>query len=326
LAETLDSILAQTHEDFELIISDNASTDGTEQICRRYASRDDRIRYFRNHVNLGGAKNFRRVFALSSGEYFKWAAHDDLFAPTFLERCVKVLENDPTVALCYTRGRAIDDHGAALIDFEAKPNLGFPSPRRRFFEAVCVDHPAISIVPVLLFGVIRSHTLRKTPLIGSYASSDGVLLGEIALRGRLHEVPEVLFSYRFHQQKSTLKYPNRHALEQWYDPRRKGKVTFPHWRLLTEHFRSIKRTSIPRLQKLWCSAYLLRWAKMRWRGLLKDLLLRASISNRSGVNKPFLRTPHVDTKRGGKPAVHPGPSKHHSKVRGRMNSADAFET
>jgi glycosyltransferase involved in cell wall biosynthesis len=74
LAEALDSILSQTYRDFKLIISDNASTDRTEQICREYAAKDRRIRYYRNEKNIGAPKNFNRVFELSSGKYFRWDA------------------------------------------------------------------------------------------------------------------------------------------------------------------------------------------------------------------------------------------------------------
>ena len=81
LAETLDSILAQTFTDFELIISDNGSTDRTEAICRRYAAQDHRVRYVRNPSNLGAARNYKRAFELARGEYFKWNGHDDPLAP-----------------------------------------------------------------------------------------------------------------------------------------------------------------------------------------------------------------------------------------------------
>ena len=103
LSETIDAILAQTFKDFELIICDNASTDDTERICRRYAARDKRISYYRQHHNIGAAGNFNRVFNLSSGEYFKWAAHDDLIAPEYLARCVEILERDRSVVLCHSR-------------------------------------------------------------------------------------------------------------------------------------------------------------------------------------------------------------------------------
>src|ERR1051326_2036095 len=92
LEEAINSLLAQTYSDFELIISDNASTDATEQICRAHAAADPRIRYYRNDKNRGPVWNLNRVFELARGELFKWAAHDDVCAPTLVERCVEVLE------------------------------------------------------------------------------------------------------------------------------------------------------------------------------------------------------------------------------------------
>jgi glycosyltransferase involved in cell wall biosynthesis len=102
LKDALDSILSQTYRDFELIISDNASSDHTEEICRRYAARDERVRYYRYDNNVGAARNFNRVFQLSRGEYFKWAAHDDICSPGFLQRCVKILDSDTAVVVCFS--------------------------------------------------------------------------------------------------------------------------------------------------------------------------------------------------------------------------------
>src|SRR5512145_868606 len=103
IRNALESILAQTHEDFELIISDNASTDGTEAIVRAYAERDRRVKYHRNARNVGAAQNFNRVFSLASGEYFQWVAHDDVLAPACIARCVEVLDRERDVVLCYGR-------------------------------------------------------------------------------------------------------------------------------------------------------------------------------------------------------------------------------
>ena len=72
LAETLDSVLAQSLPSYEVIICDNASSDGTEEISRSYAARDPRIRYFRNQGNLGAAPNFNLTFSHAKGRYFKW--------------------------------------------------------------------------------------------------------------------------------------------------------------------------------------------------------------------------------------------------------------
>src|SRR3989442_255266 len=111
LAEAVDSLLAQTYEDFELIICDNASTDRTGEIARSYAARDTRVRYARNEKNLGAGGNFRRAVALASGEYFRWAASDDVCAPQSLARCVEVLDQEPAAVLAYPSTRFIDEHG-----------------------------------------------------------------------------------------------------------------------------------------------------------------------------------------------------------------------
>ena len=163
LEEALDSILAQTHKDFELIISDNASTDRTRQICRTYAAHDPRVRYYRNKENLGASRNFNRVFELSSGKYFKWAAHDDLLAPEFLAKCVEVLERDPSVVLCHSGTMCIDKHGR-WIRRNKSSNGGYSQkPHERFRAQLSFFKPCWKI-----FGLIRADSLRKTPIMGEY--------------------------------------------------------------------------------------------------------------------------------------------------------------
>src|SRR5262245_44673342 len=94
VAEAIESIRAHTFGDFQLLVSDNASTDATEEICRGYAARDGRIRYIRQDRNIGAAPNHNYVFRHSTGEYFKFAAHDDVLAPRFIEECIAVLDAD----------------------------------------------------------------------------------------------------------------------------------------------------------------------------------------------------------------------------------------
>lgn len=91
IRQALDSLLAQDYANFELIISDNVSTDGTQGICLEYAARDERIRYYRNETNLGALRNFNRVFELSSGKYFMWAAHDDVWNPAYVQEVLALL-------------------------------------------------------------------------------------------------------------------------------------------------------------------------------------------------------------------------------------------
>ncbi len=269
LKEALDSILSQTFEDFELIISDNASTDRTEEICKDYEAKDIRIRYYRNKKNLGAVKNLNRLFELSRGEYFKWAAHDDICAPEFLKRCVEVLDHDSSVVLCYTSLKFIDEFGKHFRTLATKPKLGSPKPQERFYECVCVSHPQAPV-----FGVIRSNVLKKTRVFGNFFSSDRILLGELSLHGRLYEIPEYLFFLRRHPQQHYRKYPILHERHAWYDPSKIGHITFPQWRLLLEHFISIRSVPMCWYERSWCYVYLLWWIRKSWRMLALNLILK----------------------------------------------------
>jgi glycosyltransferase involved in cell wall biosynthesis len=111
LEEALRSLLGQTFEDFELIISDNASTDRTRSICLDYAAHDRRIRFLRNEINVGFCRNQNRVIESSTGEYFLLTHHDDVRAPNYLERTVAVMDADPSIVVCYTKTRDIDERG-----------------------------------------------------------------------------------------------------------------------------------------------------------------------------------------------------------------------
>lgn len=270
LAEALDSLLAQTYSDFELIISDNASTDGTQEICRTYEAKDHRIRYFRNQTNIGAAKNYNRVFELSSGEYFKWAAHDDLCAPEYLRKCIEVLDRNPSVVVCHPKTIYINEKGEVCKYYDDKLDLRSPRPHERYHDYFFRPYRRCNAI----FGVIRANELKKTPLIGSYFGSDQVLLGELALRGKIYRVSEPLFFRRDHPQQLWNVNPTRTMIEAWYDPTRARKITFPHWRLLLEHFRSIKRTPLSWHERKWCYIYLGWWVRRHWAYLAKNLILR----------------------------------------------------
>src|SRR5438105_6865480 len=170
LPQVLDSVLAQSFSDFELIISDNASTDSTEMICRKYAAADTRIRYHRQPWNRGVTWNFRQVALLSSGKYFLWTSHDDLLAPNYIERCIEILESDPSVVLCYSNAIYMDEAGR---QFEPKQQLEFdqPSPHERFRRLMGLSHSCVA-----LFGVIRLDVLKSTSIHGDFADRDRCLL------------------------------------------------------------------------------------------------------------------------------------------------------
>lgn len=193
LETALKSILAQSYSDYELVIVDNASADATEEICRRYASRDARVRYHRNAENLGPAYNFYRSLELSSGRYYKYAADDDLYDPQFLERCMTVVESDPGVVCCYTLAELIDEHGAHIESLDAVIDTNSPDVDVRLYQVIAVDHLCIQ-----LYGVVRTEVFRRLHRYEGYYGWDRNLLAELALAGRIVALPEHLFQHRLH--------------------------------------------------------------------------------------------------------------------------------
>src|SRR4051812_19900693 len=192
LEEAIESILAQTFRDFELIISDNASTDRTDEICKRYAAADPRIRYSRHPTNIGGVNNENHTFTLARGEYFRLAAHDDVCAPTLIEKCVKALDDNPDAVLCHSANIEIDENGKQIGIRYGREGCS-QRPSQRFRELSWRWYPCEAT-----YGLIRSNVLRKTRLQQNYTGSDRVLLCELGLYGRFILLEEPLFYKRFH--------------------------------------------------------------------------------------------------------------------------------
>jgi glycosyltransferase involved in cell wall biosynthesis len=272
LEEALRSILNQTYRDFELLISDNASTDATESICRRYAAEDGRIRYLRNERNLGAAANYNRVIHLASGRYFRHAAHDDLLAPTNIERCVAVLESSPDIVLAYPRMIMIDADGKQIDTREHSLELGDARPSARFAKYAHQCDGDSMCDPV--FGLFRTAALRETNLLGSYISADMILLGEMALRGRIVEVPEYLFFERYHAGGSVLANPTLDDRAAWFDPESRGKLInqAPHFRWFWELCSAMARASMDHRERLACYIAMRHWVWHNKRGMVEDAL------------------------------------------------------
>ena len=267
LEEALNSLLAQTYEDFELIISDNASTDKTQDICKEYSAKDTRIKYFRNDKNLGAAINFNRVFELSTGEYFKWAAHDDICTPEYLIKCVKVLDNDKGVVLAYPKAKIISEDGKFVENYRynAKLKVHSLTPQERFRDHIMITHWCFHV-----FGLTRSHVLKKTPLIGNYSGSDRVLLAELSLHGRFHEIDEYLFIQR--QRSPQRMFPNRRSRMTWFDPTKKNQTVFPEWRVFSEFCNAIRRAPLNRNESFNCYLLTINWMLKKRKKLVKDIL------------------------------------------------------
>ncbi|VBB05179.1 nucleotide-diphospho-sugar transferases [Lucifera butyrica] len=190
LRQAVESLLAQDYGDFELIIADNASTDSTFTICREYAVCDKRVRLYQNGRNLGSAQNFNKVFNMSAGKYFMWAACDDLWEPSCLGKCVTRLEANPAAIMCTCDTQHMDQSGNKLGLQIVAETAGMDAVQR-------VHRLMTYLGGFILYGVIRSDILRKTSLVQPKFGPDIILLMELTLLGEVVKVPEILFFYRF---------------------------------------------------------------------------------------------------------------------------------
>ncbi|MCA8959359.1 MAG: glycosyltransferase family 2 protein [Planctomycetes bacterium] len=261
----IESILAQTFTDFELVIVDNASTDDTVAIARHYAERDPRVTVHINESNIGAAPNFDRAFELTRGPYFKWAAHDDLMEPEFIERCVRVLDEDDGVVLAYPKAMIIDEVGADVEPYDLHLPTDSDDVVERF-ASLLRGHKCFEV-----FGLIRRDPLATTPGMGAYSHGDGVLLARLALLGRFVEVPRYDFRARRHAKQSMAMLGDYHQYAVWFDPRLKDKWVFPQWKIHWEFFKSIWRSRIGGRERRHCYKALAGWAWKRRRLLRGDV-------------------------------------------------------
>ena len=236
--QSIESILSQTYGDFELIISDNASTDKTSEICREFAKKDGRINCYRNEENLGAAANFNRVFRLARGKYFRWATADDIVASDTLEKCVGVLDSHSEVVLCYPKTHLIDEFGNPIRQYEDNLDLRSTSPVKRFQLAM----KQMGLMNVQ-YGLIRTDFLGRTSLMGNYPGGDIPLLLELTLYGQFWEIPNVSFFRRIHKQAlsgvTTLE-----GEQEFWDPKTKGKVFLRAWRHSSQYLKRILRAPV----------------------------------------------------------------------------------
>lgn len=261
LRQSLESLLAQTYTNFVLIISDNASTDGTADICQSYARDDSRIKYSRNAENIGLPRNFNKIANLTETKYLKWSTSDDYWEPTFVAKAVAVMEHDPSIIVCYPKTTLIDNDGENPRPYEDNLHLMQDDPAERFREF----YARIGLVNATL-GLIRVSQLRKTHLYPSYVGSDTSLLAEMTLHGKFYELSERLFFRRFHPKASSGKRGDADHMNKYFYATKEKSPSFLQWRVQQADLRSIWTAAIPLSKKLglstWLSAqFLLRQTK-----------------------------------------------------------------
>ena len=240
LKRAVDSVLGQSFREFELIVSDNGSTDDTEDICRAYQARDTRVRYIRHDKNRGAVFNWNFVVEQAHGEYFKWASANDYCAETFLAACIDVLDRHQDSVLCYCRTRLFSEES----DIQSADPTDFAlldeDPTRRYLHMMVWPgrNNAMS-------GVIRRQALVETRLIRRYPHGDKVLMAELAAHGKFRLVDEPLFYRQFDATSSSVKSLTPAQLRLFLDPSRNNVGRFDLCQLQLDFLFGSLRRPIP---------------------------------------------------------------------------------
>lgn len=200
LADALESVLGQDYASVEVVVCDNASDDGTAAIAARFSEQDSRVRYIRNHENIGLLPNFRRVRDEARGKYFCWLSHDDLLSdPSYLRTTVAYLEEHPDAVLCHTQICFLKPSGEnEIVKFpELSPDREWSEVKRDLFRW---PHQWLELASV---GVFRREALLEIPLPEKTRTRrphvfcwEIDMLTALSTRGRIVALPQALRTYR----------------------------------------------------------------------------------------------------------------------------------
>jgi glycosyltransferase involved in cell wall biosynthesis len=252
LAEALESVLAQSYGDYEVLVADNASDDATEEICRAFAERDARVIYHRHETNLGAAYNYNFCVHQARGRFFKWLAHDDLIHRDFLKHCMALDALRPEgVAAFVPRVCWIDADGQVQRYYEPPRDWDGRSVVSRVRCLLGDREWSYLVHPYPIFSLLRTDLLRRTELIRAFYSADKLTVFQLALEGDLVDIPEYLIYRRIHPGNTVLSgRMSRSEVVAWYDPSRRPRLVTPRSGLYVEYARSIVRARLPISEKL----------------------------------------------------------------------------
>ncbi len=261
LPKSLDALLGQTYGDFELIISDNASTDDTSEICRDYESQDPRIRYWRQPRNIGSSPNHNFVVEVARGEFFKWASYDDLYARELLEGCVDALDEHPEVVLAHSWTANIDEADAVF----AAPTYPLATDAalapERFRSYLC------GVGGDDIYAVIRTSILRRVLPQDSFHHAEHPIVAALCLHGPFFQIPDWLYFRRDHPQQAERACGTTRARCANMDPRRANRLRHPAVRLYAEYLwayiTAIHRAPLTSAERRECYGHLARWLASR---------------------------------------------------------------
>lgn len=191
LSVAVKSILDQDFDDFEFIISDNASSDGTEHIARQFAGQDRRIRYVRQPRNKGTIANVITILKMARGQFIMFGGGHDYWEPQYMSRCIEAIESDESIVLAYTEAwwGTPESRGERHMLGNRFDTRGLPLSRRLLTTAARVP-------PYAIYGVMRTHLVRNMMLWKPSFGPDLKILFHLATSGSFAYIPEPLFCLR----------------------------------------------------------------------------------------------------------------------------------
>lgn len=237
--EALDSLLAQDYQDFELIISDNASTDATGEICQEYASRDKRITYNRAEQNKGASWNFNRVLELSNGEFFMWAGHDDIWHKSFVSECLTKLQKEPDAVICYCYSQTITSEGQ--IVGTTLTDVGCEN--ESLVERWARIHRHWDIHAVI-YGLMRRKIAAQISPISIMNCADLIFVSEMVIYGKIYVVEKVMHWKRLPAQDKIHYQSPEKMIEYLSASKEKKKIRMVRLQATLECVRSLKNTNL----------------------------------------------------------------------------------
>lgn len=265
LPQALESLLGQSFSDIELIVSDNASSDSTQDICTEYAMRDARIRYVRQNVNIGAMRNWNFVAKQARGKYFKWSSASDYCAPDMLARCFAAMEAESDIVLCYGQTCLVDQETGELTEYTGNIEIMEDRPHERFSK-LCGSLKLNNAYG----GLIRTNALHRTKLNRFYSGGDIILMAELALMGRFRLLPQTLLYRRMGRETSSNEL-SASDLAVFLDPQKTHNLDLLHFSTHLGYLGAVLRAPINPLEKLKTLALVCRHAAWDRENLLAEL-------------------------------------------------------
>ena len=267
LAAAIESHLSQSFGDFDLVISDNGSTDTTSEIYAAYANKDKRIKYLRSAENRGNRWNHRRVFDAidSPAQYFRWAGADDIMEPGLLQTMAEVLNTRPEVEAVVPDTKNIDDNGTIIGSMARTLDLQSSDVFERARDILMANYQH-----VIAYGLLRASTLRLMRTRPDYPGWDAIFAWELVLRGKMVQSAGPALLRRFHAG-SISRVKTAKEIRKWVEPNSKAGMNFPHWTWAYERARVVIACPLSTRDRLRIGTFLARYTMWQRGQLINDV-------------------------------------------------------